>query len=112
MPTAAQFGLWALTFGFAFALSIHEIYAERRGWDLRPRYGRAAPYMQNIGYAVAAAVFGLLLSSFPFVVAASVAISGCAAGLLMTFVLKAQVQTIAPSGLVVSALASALYVLL
>ncbi len=47
--------------------------------------------MQNIGYAVAAAFFGLLLSSFPFVVAASVAISGCAAGLLMTFVLKARV---------------------
>ncbi len=69
--------------------------------------------MQNIGYAVAAAFFGLLLSSFPFVVAASVAISGCAAGLLMTFVLKARVvQTIAPPGLVVSALASALYVLL
>lgn len=36
VPTAAQFGLWALTFGFAFALSIHEIYAERRGWELRP----------------------------------------------------------------------------
>ncbi len=68
--------------------------------------------MQNIGYAVAAAVFGLLLSSFTFVVAASVAISGCAAGLLMTFVLKARVvQTIAPPGLVVSAFASALYVL-
>ncbi len=36
VPTAAQFGLWALTFGFAFALSIHEIYAERRGWEMRP----------------------------------------------------------------------------
>ncbi len=112
VPTATQFGLWVLTLGFAFALSFHDIYAERRGWELRPWYARAAPYLQNIGY-VAAAALGVVASMFlPLWFAACIVLSGCAAGLLMTFVLKARVQTIAPPGLAVSALASALYVLL